>query len=122
MLGVFWRTLTYHLGINEVEKARVFLDEYNKVVVKLSRKYGIVQRLFNAHVMHAEGRNDEAKETISVDISKFCKMWPYDHSGLKEIRRFKKELGVEPFDTCPNAIKWEDIVKDENVINQIYSL
>lgn len=112
----------YHLGIDEVEKARIFLDEYNKVVVELSRKYGIVQRLYNSHVMHAEGRDDEAREAISIDISKFCKMWPYDHSGLKEIRRFKKELGIEPFDTCPNATKWEDIVEDENVINQIYSL
>ena len=112
----------YHLKLSNIEKARYFVDEYNKEVVKLSRKYGLVQRLYNAHVFHAEGRDDEAKAAITIDISKFCKMWPHEHSGLKEIRRFKKELGIEPFDTCPNAVKWQDIVKDENVINKIYSL
>ena len=112
----------YQLGLKNVEQARYFLDEYNKEVVKLSRNYGIVQRLYNAHVLHAEGRDNEAREALSVDVSKFCDMWPYDHSGLKEIRRFKKELGIIPHDPCPNAAKWEDIVKSEDVINRIYSL
>ena len=111
----------YHLKLNNIDKARYFVDEYNKEVVRLSRNYGIVQRLYNAHVLHAEGRDEEAKEALSIDISKFCTMWPYEHSGLKEIRRFKKELDIKPVDPCPNAARWADIV-DENVINQIYSL
>ena len=115
------KAMRYQLQMKEVETARELLDIYNAEVGKLTRSYGLSARLYNAHVLNAENKFGQAKEALSYDISRFCDQWPYKHSALVELRRFRKELNLEPYDQCPNAVKWEDVVKDEMIINKIYA-
>ena len=113
--------IRYQLQMKEVSTARELLDIYNTEVSKLTRSYGLSTRLYNAHVLNAENKIGLAKEALTYDISRFCDQWPYNHSALVELRRFRKELHFEPYDQCPNAVKWDDVVKDEAIINKIYA-
>jgi len=70
---------------------------------------------------NAENKIGLAKEALTYDISRFCDQWPYNYSALVELRRFRKELNFEPYDQCPNAVKWDDVVKNEAIINKIYA-
>jgi len=105
----------YHLEKGDITAARKYLDEYNKLIAKHTRSYSLGVKLLNATVLQSEEKFDDAVAILTDNTSKYCQQWPYSHSLLVHLRKMNEELNINPVDNCPDAIRWLDIVKNNDL-------
>jgi len=105
----------YYLEKGDVVAARKSLDEYNKLIAKHTRSYSLGVKLLNATVLQSEEKFDDAVAILTDNTSKYCQQWPYSHSLLVHLRKMNEELKINPVDNCPDAIRWLDIVKNNEL-------
>lgn len=105
----------YYLEKGDIVAARKSLDEYNKLIANHTRSYSLGVKLLNATVLQAEGKFDDAVAILTDNTSKYCQQWPYSHSLLVHLRKMNEKLNINPVDNCPNAVRWLDIVKNNEL-------